>query len=258
MTTNEARDAELEATLQLLGLQHLREHWDECLEKAKTEKPSYYRFLSDLVREEGAYRREKLRLSRIKRAKITEPWVMNTFPFDLQPNLKKRFVLELYDSLDFMKKPQDLIFIGPTGCGKSGLATSYLTHALNQGYRGYWIDFKDLLDLLWRAIADHTDKKVIKRFADISCLAIDELGYAPIRKEQAGLFFDLMKRRHKKKTTLITTQLGYEEWADFLQNKHLTAALLDRMTENCTVFNMRRCISIRPKNVRHATKEDEP
>lgn len=256
MTTNEARDAELDAILQLLGLQHLREHWDECLGKAKTEKPSYYRFLSDLVREEGAYKQEKLRLSRIKRAKITEPWVMDTFPFDRQPNLKKRFVLELYDSLDFMKKPQDLIFIGPTGCGKSGLATSYLTHALNQGYRGYWIDFKDLLDLLWRAIGDHTDKKVIKRFADISCLAIDELGYAPIRKEQAGLFFDLMKRRHKKKTTLITTQLGYEDWADFLQNKHLTAALLDRMTENCTVFNMRRCISIRPKNVRHATQQE--
>ena len=64
-----------------------------------------------------------------------------------------------------------------------------------------------------------------------------------------------MKRRHLKKTTLITTQLGYEEWADFLQNKHLTAALLDRMTENCAVFNMRKCISIRPKNVRHATQD---
>ena len=112
-----------------------------------------------------------------------------------------------------------------------------------------------MLDRLWKSIADHSEKKVIKKFASIETLLIDELGYTAIRKEQAGLFFDLMKKRHLKKTTLITTQLGYDEWGDFLQNKHLTAALLDRMTVNCTVFNMKKCISIRPKNIRSATQE---
>ncbi len=184
MTTADKRDEEMEGVLKLLKLDLLRENWDETLSKAKMEKPSYYRFLRDCLLAEGAHRREALRLSRIRRAKIPEPRIMDTFPFDRQPNLKKRFVMELYDSLEFMKKPQDLIFIGPTGCGKSGLATAYLTHALNHSFRGLWIDFKDLLDLLWRAIGDHTDKKVIRRFADIDCLVIDELGYAPVRKEQ--------------------------------------------------------------------------
>jgi len=249
-------DEELDGALRLLGLRHLRGNWPGLLSAARSEKPSYDRFLREIVTAEAADRRERLRLSRIGRAKIPEILVMETFPFDRQQNLKKRFVLELYETLDFMKKPQDLIFIGPTGCGKSGLATSYLIHALNNGHRGYWIDFKDLLDRLWRSIGDRTEKKVVKRFAGYDCMVIDELGYTPIHKEQAGLFFDLMKRRHRKKTTLITTQLGYEEWADFLQNKHLTAALLDRITENCTVFNMRKCISIRPKNVRHATQDE--
>ena len=253
--TTENKD-QLETALKLLGLEYIREHWDEVLQKAKTEKPSYYRLLADCVLQEAAHRREKMRRARIKRAKIPEPWIMDTFPFDRQPKLKKRFVLELYDSLEFMKKPQDLIFIGPTGCGKSGLATSYLIHALNHGYRGYWIDFKELIELLWRSVGDNTEKKVIKRFSDFDILAVDELGYTPIRKDKAGLFFDLMRRRHKKKTTLITTQLGYEEWGEFLQDKHLTVAMLDRMTENCTVFNMRDCISLRPKNVRHATKNN--
>jgi len=248
---------EIKGSLRLLKLDHLLEQWDGILTKAKEEKPSYHRFLSDIVSSEATYRRENLRLSRIKRAKIPEHFVMETFPFDKQPNLKKRFVLEIYDSLEFMKKPQDMIFIGPTGCGKSGLATSYTIHAMNNGYRGCWIDFKELLDLLWRAYGDRTDKKVIKRFSDFDVLVIDELGHSTIRKEQAGLFFNLMKTRHKKKTTMITTQLGYDEWANFLQNEHLTAALLDRMTENCTVFNMHHCISIRPKNVRHATQEED-
>ena len=72
-----------------------------------------------------------------------------------------------------------------------------------------------------------------------------------------GLFFDLMRSRHKKKTTLITTQLGFDEWSDFLQNTHLTAALLDRITENCVVFNMKNCISIREKKIIHAAKNDK-
>ncbi len=248
-------DELLQAALALLGLRFVGENWDKLLASARQEKPSYDRFLREAITAEASDKRERLRLSRIRRAKIPEAWIMETFPFDRQPALKKRFVLELYETLEFMKKPQDLIFMGPTGCGKTGLATSYLIHALNHGYRGCWIDFKDLLDRLWRSIGDRTEKKLVKRFSSYDCLVIDELGYTAIHKEQAGLFFDLMKRRHLKKTTLITTQLGYEEWADFLQNKHLTAALLDRMTENCAVFNMRKCISIRPKNVRHATQD---
>jgi len=258
MTTKiKENDEALAAAFTCLGLRRIQENWESIVETARSEKPSHGRWLRELVLAEAADKQERLRQARIQRANIDEIRVMETFPFDRQPNLKKRFVMDLYDSLEFMTKPQDLIFIGPTGCGKSGLATSYLIHALNNGYRGYWIDFKELLDKLWRALGDGTSKSVIKRFSSLDTLVIDELGYTSIRKEQAGLFFDLMKRRHRKKTTLITTQLGYDDWADFLQNKHLTAALLDRMTEDCTVFNMRRCISIRPKNIRHATKDTD-
>ena len=85
-------------------------------------------------------------------------------------------------------------------------------------------------------------------------MLIDEIGYKTLEKDQAGLFFDLLRKRNKDKTTLLTSQLGFDEWGNFLQNKHLTAALLDRITENCTVFNMSECISIRPKKIVYATK----
>lgn len=253
---HEKQDEAVQAALRLLGLRHLEGTWEERLADAQNTAPPYRRFLTEIILEEAADKRERQRQSRIRRAKIPELRLMQTFPFERQPMLRKKFVMDLFEGLEFMRKPQDLVYIGPTGCGKTGLATAFLVHALDNGYRGYWTDFKDLLDTLWRSIGDHSEKRVVRRFAEIDCLVIDELGYAPIRKEQAGLFFDLMKRRHHKKTTLITTQLGYDEWADFLQNKHLTAALLDRMTENCTVFDMKRCISIRPKNVRHATRAD--
>ena len=78
-------------------------------------------------------------------------------------------------------------------------------------------------------------------------LLIDEIGYIPIEPVQVGLFFELMQRRHKKKTTLITSNLGFSEWGSFLQNDHLTAALIDRLTETSHVFNMKECVGIRGK-----------
>ncbi len=78
---------------------------------------------------------------------------------------------------------------------------------------------------------------------------IDELGYAKIEPVQVGLFFTLMQKRHNKKTTLITTNLGFEQWNSFLKNERLTAALIDRLTENSHVINMKKCVSLRQRLV---------
>lgn len=240
--------------LQLLDLKNLLENWDNILKQANGKRLSYHKFLTDIIEKEYTDKKEKARLSRIKKANIPEIFVMETFPFSRQPRLKKRLVMELYDSLNFITQKQELIFIGPTGCGKTGLATAFLIHAINQGYRGYFIDFNKLIIELLKSKGDHSENKILKRLQSYDTLLIDEMGYECIEKEIAGLFFNLLKARNKRRTTIITSQLGFEEWGDFLQNKHLTAALLDRITQNCTVFNMKECISIRPKNIIYATK----
>ena len=241
--------------LRYLGLQYLAESWDTLMKRATRSRPSYHRFLSEIIEKEYQGKSEKARLARIKRAKIPEVFVMETFPFQKQPRLKKTLVLELYDSLSFMRENQDLLFIGPTGCGKTGLATAFLVHALNQGYRGLFTDFKDLLNDLFRSQGDYSEGRVMKKLSAYDVLLVDEIGYISGKKEQVSLFFDLMRRRHKRSCTIITTQLGFDEWGDFLQDPHLTAALLDRITVNCTVFNMKNCISIRPKKIVYATSK---
>lgn len=79
------------------------------------------------------------------------------------------------------------------------------------------------------------------------CLLIDELGYVEVEQVQAGLFFTLMHKRHKKASTLITSNLGFKQWQTFLKNAHLTAALIDRLTEQSYVFNMKDCDTLRDK-----------
>lgn len=250
-------DENIKKQLQFLGYRYTLEHWDTIFREVQRHQPSYQSFFTEIIAREYADKRERARLSRIKKANIPELLVMETFPFAQQPRLKKRMVMDLYDSLRFITQTQELIFIGPTGCGKTGLATAFLIHAINQGYRGYFIEFSRLILDLFQARADHTEHKLLGRFGSYDILLIDELGYDAVEKEQAGLFFELIKARNGKHTTIITTQLGFEEWGNFLNNAHLTAALLDRITVNCTVFNMKECISIRPKNIVYATKDND-
>lgn len=146
-----------------------------------------------------------------------------------------------------MEKHQNVIWVGPTGTGKTGLATAFLLHAIERGYRGRYVLFAELVNELYQAAADRSQSKVLRRYLSCDCLLIDEVGYVEVEPVQVGLFFTLMQKRHKKATNPITSNLGFAEWQGFLKNAHLTAAPIDRLTENSHVINMKNCVSLRPK-----------
>ncbi len=170
-------DEPLISLLRFLRLPGCLENWESLVEKATREEPPYGKFLRDVLERESAIKRERGRLLRIKKAQIPELVAMETYPFDRQPRLNRKQVLEIYDSLSYIKNNNHIALIGPTGTGKSGLATSFLVHAINQGYSGRFIDFVDLISELYQAMADHSEKKVFKRYLKYDCLLIDELGY---------------------------------------------------------------------------------
>jgi DNA replication protein DnaC len=99
---------------------------------------------------------------------------------------------------------------------------------------------------LYRSLADHSERQVLRKYAAYDCLLIDEVGVVDIEPAQVGLFFTLMQKRHKTKTTLITSNLGFKEWGSFLKNPQLTGALLDRLTETSYVFNIKTGCTLRP------------
>lgn len=245
-------DEQLKEKVHFLGLIFLEYHYDSKIAAATKEKMSYSRFLQDIITCEYNDKVERQRQNRLKNAHIPEMLVMETYPFSRQKRLKKRMVMELYDSMTYITESQTLLFFGPTGCGKTGLATAFLINAINNGYRGLFIDFSELIRQLFRAVPVHKENALIKKLASIDCLLIDELGYGTVTKEQSGLFFELIKARHRKKCTIITSQHGFDEWNSFLNNPHITAALIDRITEKCTLFNMTKCESIRKKDIKEA------
>ncbi len=240
-------DEELIAMLKYLRLGRLLSHWDETLQAARKGRYSAERLLKYVLEEEYRAKRENARLLRRQRANIPEMLEIETYPFARQPKLDRKKIMSYYDSFDYMLKQRNMVWLGPTGCGKSGLATAFLLQAIDRGHRGYFVTFPELLHELFQSLADRSDQKVLKRYLSYDCLVIDEVGYVQVEPAQVAQFFTLMHKRHKKKTTLITTNLGFAEWGSFLQNKHLTAALLDRLTETTHTINMKDCESLRDK-----------
>jgi len=240
-------DEKLVEILKYLRLTGLLANWDEYLTTAKKKRFSPVRLLKYVLEEEYKLKIENARKLRLKRARIPEMLVIETYPFNKQPNLNRKKILSMYDAFDYMTKSRNIIWVGPTGAGKSGLATGFLIQAINRGYTGRYILFRDLIEELFASIADHSEKKVLKRYLSYDCLLVDELGYVEVEPAQVGLFFTLLQKRHRVKPTLITSNLGFSEWRSFLKNDHLTAALIDRLTENSHAINMNKCRSIRPK-----------
>jgi DNA replication protein DnaC len=238
-------DDELVAMLKYLRLGRLLSRWDETLQAARKGRYSAERLLKYVLEQEYRAKRENARLMRRKRANIPEMLEMETFPFSRQPKLDRKKIMSYYDSFDYMTKQRGMVWMGPTGCGKTGLATAFLLQAIDRGYRGYFVTFPELLQELFQSLADRSEGKVLRRYLSYDCLVIDEVGYVEVEAAQVGQFFTLMHKRHKKKTTIITSNLGFSEWGSFLHNQHLTAALIDRLTASSHVINMKDCDSLR-------------
>ena len=240
-------DEKIIEMLKYIRLWGLLANWDRYNELARKENFSHVRLLKYIITEEYKIKKENSRKMRLARAKIPEKFVMETFPFDRQQNLNRKKILNIYDTFDYMTKKQNVVWIGATGTGKTGLATAFLMQSINEGYTGRFILFPELIEMLYQSVADHSEANVINKFASYDCMLIDEIGYVEVEPVQVGLFFTLMHKRHKKKTTLITSNLGFQQWNSFLKNDHLAAALIDRLTENSHVINMKDCVSLRPK-----------
>jgi len=166
---------ELTKKIKYIHLFNLFSKWDQYIEMAREKNLSHVKLLTLIIEEEYQLKKENSRKLRLARAKIPEKLVMETFPFDQQPGLDKKKILSLYDSLDYITKPRNIVWIGPTGTGKTGLATAFMIQAVNHGYTARFILFPELIETLYKSVADHSEEKVIKTFAAYECLLIDEL-----------------------------------------------------------------------------------
>lgn len=223
---------ELEQLLINLKLKTVAARLDEYLAAAERDGTPVATVLVQLLRAEWQARQQAALDARLKRAQLPEVWTLETFPFKVQTGVRERQIRTLAE-LDFVPKAENVIFIGETGVGKTGLMSALVLKAVQNGYRARFIKAQDLFDELYASLADRSTRRLIRSLARVDVLAIDEMGYLNIKPEQSNIFFKLMEERHHRRPTLLTTNLPYPAWSDFLGNRSLTEALLSRLRERC-------------------------
>lgn len=223
---------DLQQLLLNLKLHVIAARLEEYLTAAERDGTPPATLLTQLMRAQWQARQQAALDARLERAKIPERWTLETFPFKVQTGVKERQIRTLAE-LAFIPKAENIVFIGETGVGKTGLMSALVLKAVQNGYRALFIRAQDLFDEMYASLADRSTRKLLRSLANVDVLAIDELGYLNIKPEQTNIFFKLMEERHHRKPTLVTTNLPYPAWQDFLGNKPLTQALLSRLRERC-------------------------
>ncbi len=221
-----------------LRLNKIAEIFDEQLDRAEKEALPLSALFARLLRAEWQSRQENALTWRIKRAAMPEPWTLESFPFKRQPGVSQRQI-RTFAELDFMTKVENIVFIGPTGVGKTGLACGLLLKALQNGYRCTFVSAQDLFDEMYASLADRSTRKLVNSLARVDLLLIDEVGYLNLKPEQTNIFFKLMEERYRRRPTLITTNLDYAEWHTFWGNKPLVEALLSRLRHQCHTIKIK-------------------
>jgi DNA replication protein DnaC len=223
---------EIEQLLNNLKLGRMRSIYDEQLRAAEKQQVSYSEFVAALLRAQWHHRQESALEWRIGRANLPERWSLETFPYSRQPGVKRKQI-QGFAELDFVAKRENLVFVGPTGVGKTGLACGILLKALQNGLRGQFIRAQDLFDEMYASLADRSTRKLVNHLARLDVLLIDEFGYLNLKPEQSNAFFKLMEERYHRHSTIVTTNLDYGEWHNFLGNKSMVEALLSRLRHYC-------------------------
>lgn len=187
--------------LEYLKLGQMIIHLDEIIDFINSNSLSFVEGLTKLTNHEIDFKEANMIRSMVKVGAFPHTKELKEFDFEFQPNINKQQILD-FTTLRFVKSQENIVFLGPSGVGKTHLATSIGITAAKNRYSTYFIKCHDLLQQLKKARLENRLDARLRHFTKYKVLIIDELGYLPIDKDDSKLFFQLIDMRYEKKSTI--------------------------------------------------------
>lgn len=219
---------EINTLLKQLRLSHMAEHLAERNRQAIEGKLTYLEFLALLVQDEMLYRDNKKLIVRLKRAGFQGEKTIENFNFDFNPKINRAYLQDLA-TCRFVAEKSPVLIVGPCGTGKSHIAMAIGHCAIRQGIDVLFTSQSRLFNTLQAAKATHCFDKKMAQLIKIPLLIIDDFGIKPLRTPQDEDFHDLIAERYENASTVVTSNLEFNEWGDAFPNRLLAAATLDRL-----------------------------
>jgi DNA replication protein DnaC len=214
----------------------LREHEKQARQCA-AEGADHLRYLLRLAELELIEREGRMVERRIRAARFPTVKSLDSFDFPAIPSLNKALVLELARG-GYVERRENVIALGNSGTGKTHIA---LGLGLAACQRGLSVGFTTAAALVHELLEARDEKRLLrlqKQLAGYRLLIIDELGFVPLSKSGAELLFEIFSQRYERGSTLVTSNLPFDEWTEVLGSERLTGALLDRLTHHVHILEM--------------------
>lgn len=223
--------------LETLKLEKIRSYLPNYLDEITKKKVPFQTALLELTNKEITYRNE--RASRIQVTVSAFPYEkeIEDFDFDYQPSINRNEIEDL-NTLRFLEKHENILFVGTSGVGKTHLAVALGITAAKKRYSVYFISCHDLITQLNKAHFENKLEARIKHYCRYELLIIDEIGYLPVDKQGANLLFQLIAKRYEKRSTIITTNMVFSKWGEVFSDNTLANAILDRLLHHSHIINI--------------------
>jgi DNA replication protein DnaC len=223
--------------LKTLNLKGIERHLDELLEESEDGSRSPLAFLHEALTTEVSDRKDRRLRRNLAAAHFPVEKRLETFSFDRVEGISEAEVLALHD-FRWVDKTENVLFFGPPGLGKTHLSIALGLEAVHAGYTVCFERMSNLVKLLKTSEIQRASAFRIRRILSSHVLIIDEIGYIPIDRKEANLFFNLVSELYERSAIIVTSNKHFDAWSEMMGDEVMTSAMLDRLLHHAHIFSL--------------------